>query len=353
MKNYIYSTLHLFKVDGEIIFFAPLGNGHINSTYICETDTKHKYVLQKINNNVFKDVKLLMNNYYEVTRFLLDNGFESIELIKTIDNNIYTENFETPYRLYKYIDYTVCFEKIDDLKIIYKCAQSYGIFHKALKKFDASKLGEVIPNFHNTKQRYLNLLDAINLDKCNRKQDCLPEIETIKSFEKEFDKIVSLLGSKELPLEVVHNDPKINNVLFDDETKDFRAIIDLDTIMPGSYLYDFGDALRSLFTGDNEDNEDLSLLKVNYEIFDAYAKGYLSVMKKVLTKKEKELLAFSSFLLTIECGMRFLEDYLRGDVYFKTVKEKHNLVRARTQITLACDIYKNLNKLDEIANKYF
>ena len=164
--------------------------------------------------------------------------------------------------------------------------------------------------------------------------------------------MVDAIARNEIPLAVSHNDPKINNVLFDKDTNEIRAVIDLDTVMPGSYLYDFGDALRSLFTGDNEDSEDLSKLVVNYEIFENYTRGYLSEMKGALSEKELEFLGFSSFLLSMECGMRFLEDYLRGDVYFKTSKDNHNLIRARTQITLALDIYSKLDKLNSIVEKY-
>ena len=352
MHHNILEILQHFNIWGEVTNYYPIGNGHINSTYLCETTTGNKYVLQRINNTVFKDVDLLMSNYSKVTKYLRHIGFGSIHIIKSIDNKYYYDNDGYPYRLYEYIDNVICYEKIDNMELVYQAANAFGKLHKALKGFDANELGEVIPNFHNTWQRYQNLLDAIKEDKLDRVKDCLPEINKVKAFENQFSIVIDAIKNGKIPLAVTHNDPKINNVLFDKDTGAIRAVIDLDTVMPGSYLYDFGDALRSLFTGDNEGSEDLSKLVVNFEIFEAYAKGYLAEMKDTLTKKERELLGFSAFLLSIECGMRFLEDYIRGDVYFKIDKPDRNLIRARTQIALAGDIFKNLDKLNAITKKY-
>lgn len=351
MEINISKILNQFVFDGEIIDVARLGNGHINLTYSCLTNTNKRYVLQKINNNVFKDVDLLMKNYSLVTDFLTGRGVETIKLAKTKNGKYYCFVDGGYYRLFDYIENVICYEEINNNELVYKSAQAFGKLHKALKNFDATKLGEIIPNFHNTYQRYVNLLNAIKGDQLNRVKNCLSEIELVKSFEQEFGIVSAAINSGLIPLAVTHNDPKINNVLFDKDSGDVRAVIDLDTVMPGSYLYDFGDALRSLFTGDNEDSENLSLLKVNYEIFETYTKGYLSEMKGVLTKREIELLPFSAFLLTIECGIRFLEDYIRGDVYFRVAKPNHNLIRARTQLTLAKDIFSKLDKLNEIVER--
>ncbi len=329
------------------------GNGHINSTFLVYTKSGKQYVLQKINSAVFKDVDLLMNNVYEVTNYLRNNGFESLHPIKTRDGRLYIEDEHSYYRLYDYIEDTICYEKVNSTLMIYNDAKAFGKLHKALARFDVSKIGEVIPDFHNTYQRYLNLQAAIKEDKYKRVDTCIEEIDIIEKYKDEYNKIKQYMETGEVSKSVTHNDPKINNILFDKFSGDIRAVIDLDTIMPGSYLYDFGDALRSLFTGDNEDSEDLSKLAVNPTIFEAYTKGYLSEMKNVLTSKEVELLPFSVFLLTMECGMRFLEDYLRGDVYFHTKYANHNLVRARTQLTLAEDIYRHLNDLSKIVDKLY
>ena len=352
MNNEILLVLQSFGITSDKIEYAPLGNGHINVTYLCTIDNEKKYVLQKINNYVFKDVDLLMDNYNKVTTYLYENNIETIHLIKSTDGKPYSKIGNSYYRLYDYIDNAICYEKITDLSLVYKAAESFGQFHKALKGFNAAELGEVIPNFHNTYKRYLNLLNAIEEDKLGRVNECEKEINFINSLKEHYNLVSSCIGNGYIPLAVTHNDPKINNVLFDEHTGNFRAVIDLDTIMPGSCLYDFGDALRSLFTGDNEDSEDLSLLVVNFEKFESYTKGYLSEMKEVLNEKEIELLPFSAFLLTIECGIRFLEDYIRGDVYFRVHKDKHNLIRARTQLTLANNILKNIDEMNIIVQKY-
>ena len=352
MNDNFINVLKEFNVEGKSVSCSSLGNGHINSTFLCVVDDKRKYVLQKINNYVFKDVDLLMNNYYKVTDFLYQQNIETIHVHKAKNGKPYAKYGDGYYRLYDYIDNAIWYEKIDNIDLVYKAAKAFGKFHKMLKGFNAHELGEVIPNFHNTYQRYINLLNAVKEDKFNRVKDCLPEIELVRSFEQDYSIISSAINANLIPLAVTHNDPKINNVLFDENNGELRAVIDLDTIMPGSYLYDFGDALRSLFTGDNEDSEDLSKLKVNVDVFKAYAKGYLSEIKNVLTPREIELLPFSVFLLTIECGIRFLEDYIRGDVYFKIKKENHNLIRARTQITLASRIYQKIDVLDNIVKEF-
>ncbi len=341
-----------FDIPDMAINTFPLGNGHINSTFLVYTSSNKKYVLQKINSNVFKDIDLLMHNVFAVTEFLRAKGIESLHAIKTKNGDLYLKDENSYYRLYDYIEDTVCYEKSSgNMFLVYCLAKAFGKLHKTLAEFDTSKLGEVIPQFHDTEQRYKNFLEAVKEDKCSRVDTCLSEIEIVNSFKNEYNKIMDGIRSGEISNAVTHNDPKINNVLFDKFSGDIRAVIDLDTIMPGSYLFDFGDALRSLFTGDNEDSEDLRRLVVNTDIFEAYTKGYLSEMSETLTRKEMELLPFSAFLLTIECGMRFLEDYLRGDVYFHTKYPDHNLIRARTQLTLAQDIYKHLSDLTMIVNK--
>lgn len=347
----IHQVVNLFAVSSPVEDFYPFGNGHINTTFFVTTQDGKKYVLQKINNTVFKDTNLLMNNIFLTTEYLRGLGFESLHVIRTRDGKLYLQHEDSFYRLYDYIENTICHEKIDNLSLVYSSAKAFGKLHRALADFDASELGEVIPDFHNTHQRYLNLLDAIDTDEHDRVKTCLPEIKAVKKFKKEYRKVTEGIEKGEIAYAVTHNDPKINNVLFDRSSGQIKAVVDLDTIMPGSYLFDFGDALRSLFTGDNEDSEDLSKLVVNLEVFETYTKGYLSEMEEVLTPKEVELLPFSAFLLSIECGIRFLEDYIRGDVYFKTDYPTHNLVRARTQITLAQNIYKELDTLKKIVNK--
>lgn len=340
-----------FTVDNKILDISPLGNGHINSTFLVSVENDKDYVLQRINTVVFKDVDLLMDNCHKVSRYLRHHGFESLKVIHTRDDKLYFRDGDACYRLYVFIENTVCYESIDSVDLLVNAGKAFGRLHKALTAFDASDLGEIIPNFHNTPKRYQNLQDAIKEDKLSRKASCLKEIAEVEAFKDKLSLVVDGIKDGTIHYAVTHNDPKINNVLFDKDSGQIRAVVDLDTVMPGSYLYDIGDAFRSLFTGDNEDSTDLSKLVVNESIFENYCRGYLSEMKDTLTQRELELLPFSAFLLTIECGMRFLEDYLRGDVYFKTKYAEHNLVRARTQIKLAKEIHNNFDKLKAIIDR--
>ncbi len=336
-----------FKIEGDVLSCEPYGNGHINRTYLVVT-SKRRYILQQINTVAFKNVDELMANIEYVTSNLEKKGIESLKIIRTLKDELYHQEGDKYFRLYDFVENSVTLEEVTDTETLIKDAVAYGKFHKCLRDFDASKLYEVIPNFHNTPKRFRDLLASIAKDVKGRKSTCMPEIELALSYEKEIDKIMSGLQDGSIPLSITHNDPKINNALFDAKTDDARCIIDLDTIMPGSYLFDFGDALRSLFTGTNEDSRDLSKLKVNYELYKNYANAYLSEMRTVLSPRELELLPYSAFLLTYECGIRFLTDYLDGDVYFHTKFDEHNLVRCRTQLTLAKDIFDNLDKLHEM-----
>ena len=335
-----------FEIDSKAISCKPYGNGHINITYEVKTEIGGHYILQQINHNIFKDVDMLMENINYVSSYINDIGFESLVIIKTKDGNLYYKKDGLFFRVYLFTPNSTYFES-PTMDIIKETAEAYGDLHNNLSTLDASKIGEIIPNFHNTQKRFENFIEAVSINYENRKELCQKEIEDIISFKDKYCVLNNSIEKKEVNLTVTHNDPKINNVLFDKDTLKFRCVIDLDTVMPGSLLYDFGDALRSLFTGENECSKDLNKLKVNFEIYELYLTGYATKMKKTLTKKEIELLPLSVFLMTIEVGMRFLEDFLRGDVYFKIHNEDDNLTRARTQITLAKDIYNNLDLLNK------
>lgn len=339
-----------FDIKEEIIDVIPFGNGHINKTFLLKGENQN-YILQKINTYAFPNVDMLVNNIYIVTSHLKNKGNIVLEFIRTKSGKLYTKADKDYYRLYVFIKDTVCHEEINDMELVEKAGKAFGRLHNQLSDLDANLLGEVIPDFHNTVKRYHNLLAAASVDNLNRLETCKKEYEIIKSYESQYDRIIKGLKNGTISHAVTHNDPKINNVLFDSKTEEVKSVIDLDTVMPGSVLYDFGDALRSLFTGDNEDSNDLSLLQVDEDIYTHYLKGYLTEMKNTLTKEEINLLPFSAFLLSMECGMRFLEDYLKGDVYFNTTYSTHNLVRARTQITLAVDIYNNLDRLNVLTKE--
>ena len=347
----ILDTLEQFDIKGTVMGYSPLGNGHINTTYLVTTKEGDCYVLQKINDHVFKDVDKLMSNIYLATKFLSEKGYETLEIVKTKDHKLYYQDEDGYYRLYTYIKDVICYEGVEDLDAVYNAAKAFGALHKSLFDFPAKSLYEVIPNFHNTEKRYADFLMAVNFNVCNRVRKCQKEIDAINKFNNLYSLINNCIKSGEVKLGVTHNDPKINNVLFDKDTNKIRAVIDLDTVMPGSFLYDYGDALRSLMTGEYEDSKNLNKIQVDFDIFENYTRGYLSEMNNYLTSKEKELLPFSVFLLTAELAIRFLTDYLQGDTYFHTAYPEHNLVRARTQVKLMNDLYEQMDSLKAIVKK--
>ena len=339
-----------FKLRGKVLDIFPYGEGHINRTYYVKT-TEKPYILQKINDYVFKDIDLLMNNISNVTKFLKNKGQESLEIVPTLDNKLYLKDESGYYRVYIFIENSICYQKAENLDLVRYAGDSFGALHEALNDFPVDQIREVIPHFHDTEKRFSDFVDAYShaSEDCKKKAD--NEVNFILSHRNSYGIINEGLKKKDILLRVTHNDTKINNVLFDATTGKFRCVIDLDTIMPGSMLFDVGDAFRSMFTGANEDNKDTSNLKVNFEVYQTYIRAYLKRMKNNLTTQEISLIPFSIYLLTIECGMRFLEDYLRGNVYFATKYEEHNLIRSRTQIALAKDVLKNLDKLNEITEE--
>lgn len=353
MEKHLLEISNRFMIEGEITYLDKYGNGHINKTFLLKTNKKD-YILQQINSLAFRDVDLLMNNIFMVTEYIKSLGEESMNIVKTKDGKLYYKANENEYyRMYDFVMNSKCIESIDDLSLVDKDAEAFGKLHKSLAKLDASKLGETIPHFHDTPKRFIDLTNAIKEDNADRLSTCKDEVEYALSLENKIDLVVKGIKEGTINLATTHNDPKINNVLFDEKSGDVRCVIDLDTIMPGSILYDIGDSFRSMFTGANEDNTDLSLLKVNFDIFRHYVHSYLKEMKNVITPRELELIPYSAFLLTVECGIRFLEDYLRGDVYFHTKYETHNLVRCRTQFALGKNIEENFDKLNQIVKEEF
>lgn len=360
MENqYLADILKEYGIyEQDIEEIGPFGNGHINSTFKVVANG-NVYILQKINHYVFKNPIRLMDNMVAVTSFIKekverfggDSSRATITILKTVKgkNLVITKEREY-YRLQHCIDGTTLDSA--DNETLYTVGETFGKFQNLLSDFPAYTLFEVIPDFHNTKKRYDDLVTAINVDIKSRATFIQEEINYAVSKKNYIGKIVDGLGRGEIPLRVTHNDTKLNNVLLDTETLEGVCVIDLDTIMPGSYLYDYGDALRFAASTAEEDERDLSKVKFDMDKFEAFTKGYLLQTKSKLTKREVELMAYSVELMTYECGIRFLTDYLNGDVYFKTSREEHNLDRARAQFALARDINKKLPEMQEIINKY-
>ncbi len=354
------SVLDNFRIDGTLLSVSPYGFGHINSTYLAvynENGKINRFILQKINTSLFKSVDELMSNITLVTDFNRDRikkrggnpDRESLTVIKTKAGESYFRREDGEcFRVFIFIENTVAYQTVTRPKDFYYSAIAFGNFNKLLAEFDASKLYEILPDFHNTKKRYENFLKALEKDEFDRAKDCQPEIEFIKARTHYYGKIVDMLESGEMPLKVTHNDTKLNNVLLDDKTGEPVAVIDLDTIMPGSVCYDFGDSIRFGCNPCSEDEKDLSKVNFRLDLYKMYLEGFLEALGDSITDIEKQNLAFSSILMTIECGMRFLTDYLSGDTYFRTHREGQNLDRARTQLKLVSDMEKVLDEMNAL-----
>lgn len=347
----LYALACDFEINGNVKGIAPFGEGHINNTYLVTTD-KSKYILQKINRIVFKDVDAVMSNIDVVTKFIAKQGKETMKVIPTKTKQLYLYKDYEYFRMTEFVKDTICHQSAEgNMKLVASAGEAFGELHYLLKDLPIDKVKETIPNFHNTYKRYLNFLEASNVADDEKLKEAKDEIGFIIAHRKDYSIINDEMAKGNIKKYVIHNDTKLNNILFDKDTDEYRCVVDLDTLMPGSVLFDIGDAIRSFFTADNEDNPDLSLQKVDKIIFKTYMKDYLSKMKSELTKTEIELIPFSAYLMTIECGIRFLEDYLRGDIYFHTDYDKHNLVRAKTQIALAKNILDSMDELKDIVKE--
>ncbi len=354
------NILDKFLIDGELISCEPYGFGHINRTYLAiynQNGKQKRYIVQQINSKLFDPVEHLMSNIELVTEFARkkikaeggDPDRESLTIIRTKDNKtFYKKDEESYFRVYIFIENTVVLQTVTNDKDFYYSAIAFGNFTKLLAECDASKLYEILPNFHNTVVRFENFKKALNADIMGRAKDCKEEIDFIMSREHYYSKIVDKIASGEIPLRVTHNDTKLNNVLLDDKTGEPVAVIDLDTIMPGSLCYDFGDSIRFGCNPASEDEKDLSKVNFRFDLYKIYLQGYLEAVGDGITKAEKDNLALGAIMMTIECGMRFLADHLEGDTYFKTAFPGHNLDRCRTQLKLVADmeaIFDEMNAL--------
>jgi Ser/Thr protein kinase RdoA (MazF antagonist) len=363
MNEEITGIINSFDIKGTPVSASAITDGNINRTYRIEVEDGgkiKKYLLQRINTFVFRNPDELMQNIFAVTGFLKekirknggDESRETLSFIKTKDGKQYykTEGNDC-WRCYVFVDDAYALNSIDNAGIFYKAGKAFGNFQNLLSDFPSETLFETIPDFHNTEKRYENLEKSIENNKANRVGEVKEEIDFIRKRKDDTSRLTKLMGTGELPLRVTHNDTKLNNILFDKKTNEGICVIDLDTVMPGLSLYDFGDCVRYGASTAKEDERDLSKVSIDLELFEAYSKGYLSSVGDTLTKKEKELLAFSVKLLSLELAIRFLTDYLDGDEYFKINYPDHNLVRTRVQLKLVEDIENKLGEMEEIIKK--
>lgn len=364
MKEIRKQVVPAFETEGVVEKIEPHGNGHINETYrvTCRTEENgiKQYVLQRINTDVFKNPDELMDNISRVTSFLKEkvekNGGdplrETLSMIPTKGGGtLWKDGNGNYWRMYVFIDGTVCMENVEKPEDLYSSALAFGNFQRLLADFPAACLHEVIPNFHHTPGRYADFNRAVEADVCKRAEGVEEEIRFVRDREGDLAAISSRLEDGSLPLRVTHNDTKLNNILFDAATGEGLCVIDLDTVMPGSSLYDFGDAIRFGASTGAEDEKNLDLIACSLELFEAYTRGYLKGCGGSLTAQEMRMLPMGAKLMTLECGMRFLTDYLQGDTYFRIHREGHNLDRARTQFKLVRDMEEKWDALEEIVER--
>lgn len=332
--------LKAFAFDGKTVSSEKYGSGHINSTFLVVTDTGKRYILQKINNTIFPNVEGLMNNIMLVTEHLkkkYDDPRRVLNIIKTTDGKPYTEVGGEYWRAYDFVEDSICLQLPENNDDFYESAVAFGNFGQELSDFPVEKLIEVIPDFHNTPSRFKKFHEVLEKDLLGRAALVQEEIKFCLDREEEMGTLQRLRNEKVLPDRVTHNDTKLNNVLLDKNTRKSLCVIDLDTVMPGLCLYDYGDSIRFGASTALEDEKDLSKVSMSLELFEIYTKGFLKSCP-YLTKAEREYLPMGAKTMTFECGLRFLTDYIDGDHYFAVHREGHNLDRARTQFKLVADM---------------
>ena len=353
-----------FNINGELINIECKNNGNINRTYIAtykmENGKEEHFIIQKINTTVFKEPYKLMKNISNVTSFIEmktqffgDVIHPCLYVIKSKNNKLLVEEKDEKtgekqyYRAYNCIEDSISYDVSNDKKVVYNVGAAFGHFQRLLSDYDADDLETTIPDFHNTPKRFDDFMSDIELDVCDRVEEVSKEIIFLLKYRGSKDKIVNLLKKGTIPVRVTHNDTKVNNVMMHKNTGNYLTVIDLDTVMSGSALYDYGDGVRSTCSTSAEDEENLNKVELNFELFKEYTKGYLSEMADYLTEDEVCNMGESIRVITFELALRFLNDYINGDTYFKTTYDKHNLVRARNQLKLLSDIDKKMPEINK------
>ena len=354
------NVLAAYDLPDTPIGVVRYGSGHINDTYCVVCQPKEgkaiRFILQGLSCAAFPRQDTLMENFVGITSHLRkkiaeaggDPLRQTLTLVPTRNGEpYYTEESGRIWRLTNYVEGTICLQKATP-ELFEASARAFGRFQLLLQDYPAHTLHEVIANFHNTEDRFTKFLAALQEDKMDRAKDVAPEIQFVLNHKEDCSVAINALHEGKLPLRVTHNDTKLNNVLIDENTLEGICIIDLDTTMPGLALYDFGDSIRFGASTAAEDEKALSKVHFDIELFKAYAEGFCGAVKDSITKREAELLPYGAYLMTIECGMRFLADHLAGDTYFATKYAGHNLVRCRTQFALAKEMEEQMAQMNAI-----
>ena len=364
-KGKIDEAIGQFRYEGVLIDERPYGSGHINDTYLLTFEIAEmgtiKVILQRMNKNIFTKPIELMENILNVTSYLrkkiIENGGdpdrETLNVIRTVDDMPYFVDSEGEYwRSYKFITDATSYDQVESPEDFYQSAVAFGNFQRLLAEYPAETLHETIEGFHDTKARFQVFKKAVEDDVCGRAASVQKEIQFVLEHEHLANVFADLLEKKEIPLRVTHNDTKLNNIMIDNKTRKGICVIDLDTVMPGLAMNDCGDSIRFGASTATEDEQDLSKVSCDMELFDLYAKGFIEGCGGKLTEKEIDLMPTGAMVMTFECGMRFLTDYLQGDTYFKIHRENHNLDRCRTQFKLVKDMEAKWDTMREIIDKY-
>lgn len=354
-----------FALEGELKELSVFGNGHINDTLraTCElADGRTKrYIVQRMNDGIFKNPDELMENVMNVTSFLRkkiiaaggDPDRETLNVIPTKDGKNYlTDENGDFWRCYIFIEDATSFDQVEKPEDFYNSAVAFGNFQRLLADYPAATLHETIKNFHNTVSRFADFKKAVEEDVAGRARDVQKEIQFVLDREADCHVICDALAKGEIPLRVTHNDTKLNNIMIDNRTGKGLCVIDLDTVMPGSSLYDYGDSIRFGASTGAEDEQNLDLIWCDLELFEIYTKGYVEGCGGSLTETEIRMMPMGAKLMTLECGMRFLADHLQNDIYYKIHRENHNLDRARTQLKLVADMEAKWDEMNAIVEKY-
>ncbi len=364
MNHEIKTVASHFQFEGDMVEITPITQGYINATFCLsfmqKDGAKKRYILQNINTNIFKNPYELMENIDCVTqhiraKILAYGGNplrETLTIIKTHQNELLYQEDNRYWRAYLYIENATAYQIAEKPNLFYNSAKAFGKFQRLLADFPAEQLHETIKRFHDTKNRYDEFMKAVKEDSVGRVATANEEIEFIKERASECEVILNFIQTGEIPLRVTHNDTKLNNIMMDNETDEGICVLDLDTVMPGTALFDFGDSIRFGASTASEDEKDLSKVSIDVALFEEYAKGFLSEAKSILTECEMNNLAFGAKIITLEQAIRFLGDYLNGDIYYPVNYDEHNLVRARTQLKLVADMEEKFDKLNQIVLQY-